>query len=265
MAATQRLRGQAVERHVPHRRRPDRLDVRRGSASSRSPSSCTRAAAARASGTTRPTRSSAARRGATATPCCTSWARPAAPTRPSAAAPARLDCGPFFDDLEIDRGWRVDPDGTDDARAMARWAARRPGRRRASSWDRPSPGPGVLVTGARQRRGRGWRHGRRVRSPLIRVPGGGRRHAPPALLARPVAPMPAPTTACGPPRGRGRRSRWPTLLDVLRRRPAPRAGLARPVGAAAPGGLGGQRVAIELVAVDAAPTRPSRPASTRCA
>ncbi|MFL5779505.1 MAG: M14 family zinc carboxypeptidase [Chloroflexota bacterium] len=32
------------------------------------------------------------------------------------------DCGPFFDDVEISRGWTVDPDGTDTAPSNARFA-----------------------------------------------------------------------------------------------------------------------------------------------
>ncbi len=86
MAATNGYTRHAVERHVPHRRRPDRLDVRRARASSRSPSSCTPRAAARRGTTTRPTRSSAGRPGATARPCCTSWSRRPVRTRCSGRA-----------------------------------------------------------------------------------------------------------------------------------------------------------------------------------
>jgi hypothetical protein len=77
-------------------------------------------------------------------------------------------CGPLFDDLEIDRGWRLDPQGTDDA-GGGRWE-----RRRA----RPAPlqlgtatsGRGVLVTA------RGDVDGGRttIRSPLFRLPDDGR-------------------------------------------------------------------------------------------
>jgi hypothetical protein len=35
-------------------------------------------------------------------------------------------CGAFDDDLEVGRGWRVDPDGTDTAPASARWARGNP-------------------------------------------------------------------------------------------------------------------------------------------
>ena len=37
------------------------------------------------------------------------------PYEPLGPAKARLNCGPFFDDFEIARGWRVNPDGTDTA------------------------------------------------------------------------------------------------------------------------------------------------------
>ncbi|HLO36434.1 MAG TPA: hypothetical protein VK194_10145, partial [Candidatus Deferrimicrobium sp.] len=39
----------------------------------------------------------------------------------SAVGLARQDCGPFFDDVEISRGWRVNPDGTDTAPTSARF------------------------------------------------------------------------------------------------------------------------------------------------
>ena len=38
----------------------------------------------------------------------------------------RADCGPLYDDLEINRGWRVNPDGTDTA-TTGRWAVANPG------------------------------------------------------------------------------------------------------------------------------------------
>ena len=39
---------------------------------------------------------------------------------------AQIDCGPLFDDLEINRGWTVNPDGTDTATAGA-WQRANPG------------------------------------------------------------------------------------------------------------------------------------------
>jgi carboxypeptidase T len=39
---------------------------------------------------------------------------------------AVADCGPFFDDTEINRGWAVDPDGTDTAPVNARFVRGRP-------------------------------------------------------------------------------------------------------------------------------------------
>jgi hypothetical protein len=42
------------------------------------------------------------------------------------AAVANARCGAFDDDLEVARGWTVDPDGTDTAAASARWARGHP-------------------------------------------------------------------------------------------------------------------------------------------
>jgi hypothetical protein len=39
-----------------------------------------------------------------------------------AVGQAQAYCGPFFDDMEIGRGWKVNPDGTDTAPAAARFA-----------------------------------------------------------------------------------------------------------------------------------------------
>jgi hypothetical protein len=39
---------------------------------------------------------------------------------------AKQDCGPFYDDAEIGRGWQVNPDGTDTAPAGARFARGNP-------------------------------------------------------------------------------------------------------------------------------------------
>jgi hypothetical protein len=76
-------------------------------------------------------------------------------------------CGPFFDDLEIDRGWRVDPDGTDTATDGA-W---RRGVPKASPLQRTdaATGQGVLVTGLKK--GADVDGGRTTaRSPLFRLP-----------------------------------------------------------------------------------------------
>jgi hypothetical protein len=162
------------------------------------------------------------------------------------AAAARLNCGPFFDDLEIARGWRVDPDGTDTATG--------------GTWQRGDPlkgdlqlgsaasGRAVLITGRRQ--GRDVDGGRTsVRSPLFSLPADGRA----TLRMRYWAGL--STLAAG---ADGLRvflvdregQRLATLLEVSgngsKRRPAWKA-LARQL----PGDLGGRRVAIELEAVDA--------------
>lgn len=63
---------------------------------------------------------------------------------------ATTHCGAFFDDLEIDRGWRVNPDGTDTATA-GRWARANPA---STTWNGPkqrgttTSGSRALVTGA---------------------------------------------------------------------------------------------------------------------
>jgi carboxypeptidase T len=44
----------------------------------------------------------------------------------SAIGRTRPDCGPFFDDFEIGRGWVVNPDGTDTARSTSRFARGNP-------------------------------------------------------------------------------------------------------------------------------------------
>jgi len=82
---------------------------------------------------------------------------------------AKAWCGPFFDDLEIDRGWRTDPDGTDTATAGA-WSR---GIAEASPLQRAaaSSGQSLLVTG--RSAGVDVDGGRStVRSPLFRVPEG---------------------------------------------------------------------------------------------
>jgi carboxypeptidase T len=78
-------------------------------------------------------------------------------------------CGPFFDDLEIDRGWKVDPDGTDTATKGA-WARGNPeadADQLGSAWT----GQGAFVTGLAA--GRDVDGGRTTaRSPLFHLPAG---------------------------------------------------------------------------------------------
>ena len=64
-------------------------------------------------------------------------------------------CGPLYDDLEVARGWTVDPDGTDTAAAGA-WQRGDPV---ASTWQLGSAisGRAVLVTGPDDGRRRGRR------------------------------------------------------------------------------------------------------------
>jgi len=82
---------------------------------------------------------------------------------------AALWCGPLFDDLEIDRGWTVDPDGTDDATA-GRWARGVPAGSSHQLASAPS-GRSVLVTGrAHDVDVDGGTT--TVRSPLFRLPDG---------------------------------------------------------------------------------------------
>jgi murein tripeptide amidase MpaA len=83
------------------------------------------------------------------------------------ATAARLNCGPFFDDLEITRGWSVDPAGADTASA-GRWNRANPARDTLQLGSVAS-GAAALVTGARS--GVDVDGGSTtVRSPLIRVP-----------------------------------------------------------------------------------------------
>jgi aminopeptidase S len=79
-------------------------------------------------------------------------------------------CGPFFDDLEIGRGWTYDPGGTDTATA-GRWSRGIP---KASPLQRrdATSGQAVLVTGRPS--GADVDGGRtRVRSPRFRLPDSG--------------------------------------------------------------------------------------------
>ena len=88
----QRLQGRAVERPVHHRRRPDRLDVRHATGSSRSPGSSTRPSTTGCPTSTRPTRGSPAPCRTTARRCSTRSTRRTARTSTIAA---RTVCGPL--------------------------------------------------------------------------------------------------------------------------------------------------------------------------
>lgn len=93
--------------------------------------------------------------------------RAACPYAALGATAKRLDCGPFYDDLEIGRGWRVDPGGGDSA-SDGRWKRGDAGRH-GLQLGSASSGQGVLVTG--RGRGRDVDGGRTtVRSPLIDIP-----------------------------------------------------------------------------------------------
>jgi hypothetical protein len=85
----------------------------------------------------------------------------------SARSEARY-CGPLFDDLEIDRGWRRDPLGSDTAR-NGRWKRMRARRARLQLGSATS-GRGVLLTA----QGDVDRGSTTIRSPLFRLPDAGR-------------------------------------------------------------------------------------------
>ena len=162
------------------------------------------------------------------------------------ATAVKMNCGPFFDDLEAARGWKVDPDGSDTASDGA--------------WQRGDPkiddlqlgsatsGAAVLITG--RNRGHDVDGGRTtVRSPLIKLPDDGQA----TLRLRYWVGLTQSAT-----KDDGLRvhivdqdgKRLATLLKVSgngsKRKPAWKS-LLKPL----PDGLGGRRVAIELEAVDA--------------
>jgi hypothetical protein len=62
------------------------------------------------------------------------------------AQAAKANCGPLFDDLEIDRGWRVDPAGTDTA-TDGRWKRGDPRKSKLQLGSAIS-GKAVMVTGS---------------------------------------------------------------------------------------------------------------------
>ena len=158
-----------------------------------------------------------------------------------------MNCGPFFDDLEVARGWRVDPDGTDTATDGA--------------WQRGDPlkgdlqlgsaasGQSVLITG--RRAGHDVDGGRTtVRSPLITLPDDGRATLRLRYWVGLTAAASGKRRAARSPRRRRRRAPGHDARGLRRRAPSASrrwSSLAEPL----PADLGGRRVAIELVAVDA--------------
>jgi hypothetical protein len=175
-------------------------------------------------------------------------ARAACPYAAIGAVSARLNCGPFFDDLEIARGWRADPDGSDSA-SQGRWQRGDPSPDAFQDSDAVS-GSAVLVTG--RQRGVDVDGGAvTVRSPLFRVPDDG-------IATLRLSWWLGHSADAGPDDGLrvhlvdADGTRLATLLSVSgsgqRRVPAWRGYAAR-----LPEGLGGRRVAIELHARDAGP------------
>ena len=160
-------------------------------------------------------------------------------------AAVSMHCGPFFDDLEIHRGWSVDPDGTDTA-GDGHWQRGDPlkGDLQLSS---AVSGQSVLITGRTP--GHDVDGGRTtVRSPLFTVPDDGQA----TLRLRYWVGM---TIKAGEDDGFRVQlvdrdgQRLATLLQIsgdgTKHRPVWRSLVKR-----LPIGLGGRRVAVELVAVD---------------
>jgi carboxypeptidase T len=159
-----------------------------------------------------------------------------------------LNCGPLFDDFEIKRGWKVDPRGTDTARD-GRWQRGRPVKDTLQLGSAFS-GSAALVTG--RTRGHDVDGGRTtIRSPWFTVPADGkatlrlrywvglnaRAGAGDGFSVRVVGKDGKPVRTLHRVRGDERRRApvWKSLVKPL------------------PRSLAGQRAAIELVAVDAAP------------
>ena len=167
--------------------------------------------------------------------------RAACPYATLGAGARQQDCGPLYDDLEINRGWSRDPKDTDTA-SSGLWAVTNPA---ATTSHGPKQlgdavsGSGALVTGARGGpEGRIERRRRRRHvdpQPPDRAPGRSRELRPADLLAtcsptprprRPPTPSgswsrrrtaPAPPCSSGSgrrptstPRGDPARCRWPT-------------------------------------------------------
>jgi carboxypeptidase T len=77
--------------------------------------------------------------------------RAACPYATLGAGATRADCGPLYDDLEINRGWRRNPDGTDTA-TSGRWQVANPAETRSlgvKQLGTTVSGSRDLVTGAR--------------------------------------------------------------------------------------------------------------------
>jgi hypothetical protein len=155
-------------------------------------------------------------------------------------------CGPFFDDLEIARGWRVDPDGTDTA-TDGGWRRGDP-KGGGGQLGSAASGRAVLVTGPAV--GHDVDGGRTtVRSPVFRVPTTGQ----PTLKLRYWVALGGAATAhdgFAVHLVDGGGSRVATLLEITGADGPASAGwttLRAPI----PDQLAGQDVAIELEAVDA--------------
>jgi hypothetical protein len=156
-------------------------------------------------------------------------------------------CGPLYDDLEVARGWKVDPEGTDTARGGA-WS-RGTAARSAYQLKGAASGRAVLVTG--RSKGHDVDRGRTtVRSRTIRLPDdatatlrlrywvgmSSAADADDRFRVRLVDPASGDTLGLALAIDGDRRSHMPTWRS-----------LAFPI----PSELRGARVAIELVAVDA--------------
>jgi murein tripeptide amidase MpaA len=171
--------------------------------------------------------------------------RAACPYAALGATARQRYCGPFYDDLEIGRGWRVDPGGGDGA-TDGRWA-RGKASRRGLQLGSAASGQSVLVTG--RRGGHDVDRGRTtVRSPLITIPaaGGATLHLHYWVGLSPSAGQHdgLRVQLVGP--GGVRLATLATVTGERTRR-APR---WRTLKRAIPAELAGQRVAIQLVAVD---------------
>jgi hypothetical protein len=171
--------------------------------------------------------------------------RAACPYAVLGAEARRLHCGSFFDDLEISRGWRVDPGGGDTATG-GRWARGDAVRGRlqlGSAWS----GQAVLVTG--RRAGDDVDGGKTtVRSPFVDIPSTGR----PTLRLRywlGLSPSAGQHDGLRVHLVDGDGVRVATLATVSgdRTRRVPR---WRRIERALPAETAGQRLAIQLVAVD---------------
>ena len=174
--------------------------------------------------------------------------RASCPYRALGTRKAKMNCGPLFDDLEIARGWRVDPEATDTA-TDGMWMRGDPGKDDLQLGSAVS-GRSVLVTG--RLRGQDVDGGRTtVRSRLFTVPRGKRA----TLKLRYWVGLTKGAAADDGFRVRlvdADGTRLATLLKVSgdgqKRVPT-----WKRLTKALPADLGGQRVAIELVAVDTAP------------